>query len=95
MARGGYGQGTGITLGEPVRRTGEAAAVPDPPEAPARHCWIAGPVDGVGPRVGLLLEWRHSADGYEGLVVYPSQLRTGRWATVMEWLPAPLLSPRD
>ena len=25
---------------------------------PARHCWVAAPVDGVQPRPGLLLEWR-------------------------------------
>lgn len=97
MARGGYGQGTGIPLGERVRRSAEPpGGTPTPAaEAPARHCWIAGPVDGAGPRVGLLLEWRVTGDGYEGLVIYPSQLRPGRWATVMEWLPAPLLSPRD
>jgi hypothetical protein len=98
MARGGYGQGTGIPLGERVRRTagaGAEAPAAVTPDVPARHCWVAAPVDGTGPRVGLLLEWRLGRDGYEGLVVYASQLRPGRWATVVEWLPADVLSPRD
>jgi len=97
MARGGYGHGAGIPLGDRVRRGGGEPAPPPvvPVDPPARHCWIAAPVDGTGPRVGLLLEWRQSADDYEGLVVYSSQLRSGRWATVQEWLPAEVLSPRD
>lgn len=105
MARGGYGTGSGIPLRDRVRASAEAAheSAPETPEpstpipgCPARHCWVAVPVDASVPRPGLLLEWRKAAHGrFEGLVTYPAQLRTGRWATVTEWVPAELLTPAD
>ena|SRR5215213_4221037 len=98
MARGGYGSGAGIPLRDRVR----AASSPtpegyDPPrprdDSPARHCWVAVPVDGSRPRPGLLLEWRKVERGrFEGLVVYAAELRPGRWSTVTEWVPAELLT---
>jgi len=95
MARGGYGSG-GIPLQDRVR-DGSAPAAPLPPnsdECPARHCWVAVPVDGSRPRPGLLLEWRKVERGrFEGLVTYAAQLRPGRWSTVTDWVAAELLSP--
>ena len=68
----------------------------EPEEAcPARHCWVSGAVDERGvKRPGLLVEWRVSADVWEGRVVYVAQLRPGAWSVVEEWLPAALLAPR-
>lgn len=103
MARGGYGVGSGIPLGERVRVGGPTAGPAEPTTAatsgseaicPARHCWVTVPVDGPQPRPGLLWEWRRVERGrYEGLVSYPARLRTGRWAAVTEWVPAELLAP--
>ena len=63
---------------------------------PARHCWVAVPVDGSHPRPGLLLEWRKVERGrFEGLVTYAALLRPGRWTTVTEWVPAELLTASD
>lgn len=97
MARGGYGRGGGIPLGERVRADRApgppADPRPDPSSCPARHCWVSVPVDGSRPRPGLLLEWRKAERGrWEGRVVYVAELRPGRWATVDEWIPAELLS---
>ena len=62
---------------------------------PARHCWVADAVDGVGvKRPGLLVEWREGATGWQGRVVYVAGLRAGGWAVVEEWLPASALTPR-
>jgi hypothetical protein len=69
---------------------------PPSPDAgcPARHCWVADAVDGSGvKRPGLLVEWRRTAGGWEGRVVYAAELRGGVWALVEEWLPAALLAP--
>jgi hypothetical protein len=64
-------------------------------DCPARHCWVADAADEAGiKRPGLLVEWRHVEDGWEGRVVYAAQLRAGTWALVEEWLPASLLSER-
>lgn len=61
---------------------------------PARHCWVADPVDGRGvKRPGLLVEWRPAAVGWEGRVVYAARLRASSWVLVDEWLPAALLTP--
>ena len=103
MARGGYGSGSGIPLRDRVRAGSSPAPPPDaydpPPlgdDSPARHCWVAVPVDGSRPRPGLLLEWRKVERGrFEGLVVYAAQLRPGRWSTVTEWVPAELLTQAD
>ncbi len=96
MARGGYGSGAGIPLQDRVRGASPSAAPPpsDAEVGPARHCWVAVPVDGSRPRPGLLLEWRQVERGrFEGLVTYAAQLRPGRWTTVTEWVAAELLSP--
>jgi len=106
MAGGGYGRGTGVPLGE-RRRAGDprakAPATPAEPDAPlnpeaappcpARHVWVAAPVDGPVARAGLLLEWRMVGHRWEGRVVYAAQLRPGRWAIVEEWVAADLLAP--
>jgi hypothetical protein len=62
---------------------------------PARHCWVADPVDrSGGKRPGLLIEWqRVEGGGWQGRVVYVAQLRTGRWALVEEWVDEALLGP--
>ena len=103
MARGGYG-GQGLPL-HARTRAGTEPGAPDlaPPETssaegfqvgpcPARHCWVAKPVDGGPARPGLLLEWRRRpGDDWEGRVIYPVELRRGSWATVEEWMPASAL----
>ncbi len=96
MARGGYGSG-GIPLQDRVRGSAPAAPAPAATDAcPARHCWVAVPVDGSHPRPGLLLEWRKVERGrFEGLVTYAALLRPGRWTTVTEWVPAELLTASD
>jgi hypothetical protein len=100
MARGGYGQGSGVPLHARTRPGAAAEPAPvategayDAGACPARHCWVSAPVDGNRPRPGLLLEWRKVERGrWEGRVVYAAQLRAGRWATVEEWVPAELLT---
>ena len=97
MARGGYGNGSGVPLHARVRR--DDAPVPplasEPVDCPGRHCWVTVPVDGSRPRPGLLIEWRKGERGlWEGRVVYVAELRPGRWATVEEWVPSELLSDR-
>lgn len=88
-----------VRSGAAAEPTTEPAAGPDvspapSAECPAKQCWISLPVDGSTPRAGLLLEWRRVEMGrIEGLVIYSAQLRTGRWSTVTEWVPAELLSP--
>ena len=96
MARGGYGSG-GIPLQDRVRGSAPSAPAPAAADAcPARHCWVAVPVDGSHPRPGLLLEWRKVERGrFEGLVTYAALLRPGRWTTVTEWVPAELLTASD
>ena len=75
MARGGYGSG-GIPLQDRVRGTVPSAPAPAATDAcPARHCWVAVPVDGSHPRPGLLLEWRKVERGrFEGLVTHAALL---------------------
>ena len=99
---GGWGKrGAGVPLADRVRGsqgTGSAGlAGSDPPRAeacPARHCWVAEAVDGLGvKRPGLLVEWRAGAGGWEGRVVYAALLRPRVWVTVEEWVPAELLTP--
>ncbi len=52
-----------------------------------KHCWVT---DRHGRLPGLLLEWRHTASGWQGRVVRPT-LEAGAWIVVEEWLPAELL----
>jgi hypothetical protein len=68
-----------------------------PPACPGRHCWVSDAVDYRGiKRPGLLVEWRRTNDGtWEGRVLYIAELRTGRWATVEEWLPSSRLTVTD
>ncbi len=85
MAGGMSQRGRGVPLSE----RGTA-----PAPCPMRHCWVADAVDGRGvKRPGLLAEWRPSATGWEGRVLYAAELAPGRWTTVEEWLPAALLTP--
>ncbi len=53
-----------------------------------KHCWVT---DRHGRLPGLLLEWRHTASGWQGRVVRPT-LEAGEWIVVEEWLPAELLA---
>ncbi|MEJ7833672.1 MAG: hypothetical protein WKF79_12210 [Nocardioides sp.] len=93
---GGWGkQGSGIPLAERVRPGVAQGPGPEPAsECPARHCWVAGAVDGHGvKRPGLLVEWRPASVGWEGRVVYAACSRPGVWSLVEEWLPASQLTP--
>ena len=74
---------------------GTAQPAPSATPCPARHCWVTAPVDGGAPRPGLLLEWRRGERGWEARVAYAAELRTGRWGTVEEWLPADVVAPGD
>lgn len=107
MASGGYGLGTGVPLRDRIGLTQPASPATSPsddvgaqaqpstaatPGSPARHCWVALPIDGATARPGLLLAWRRTGDHWQGQVVYSAELRLGQWATVCEWLPAHLLT---
>jgi hypothetical protein len=61
---------------------------PQPPEQ-LKHCWVT---DRHGRLPALLLEWRRTADGFQGRVVRPV-FEDGGWLVVEEWLPAGLLDP--
>lgn len=94
---GGWGKrGSGVPLAERVR-AGQEVPVAEHAAAdacPARHCWVAEAVDGLGvKRPGLLVEWRAVDNRWEGRVVYVARLRPGAWVVVEEWLPAELLTP--
>jgi hypothetical protein len=54
-----------------------------------KHCWVT---DRHGRLQALLLEWRRTADGFQGRVVRPV-FEGGAWVIVEEWLPAGLLDP--
>lgn len=93
---GGWGkQGSGIPLAGRVRPGAPPVDPPGPSEeCPARHCWVAGAVDGRGvKRPGLLVEWRPAPAGWEGRVVYAACVRADGWSLVEEWLPASQLAP--
>ena len=94
MARGGYGNGSGVSLKD-RGRVADPAPEPTPTPYPGRHCLVTVPVDGSRPRPGLLLEWRRTDEGWEGRVVYVAELRSGQFATVEEWLSSALLDPID
>jgi hypothetical protein len=51
-------------------------------------------VDDQGRTPGLLLEWRRTAAGWQGLVVHP-QPDGPTWSLVEEWLSADRLEPAD
>jgi len=51
-----------------------------------RHCWVTGDEHGQVP--ALLLEWRETADGWEGRVVRPVLDEYGEWRPCEEWLSA-------
>ena len=67
----------------------------EPAACPARHCWVAEPVDGTAEkRPGLLVEWRQTRSGrWQGRVVYLARLRPGLWSLVEEWVDDVLLTP--
>jgi hypothetical protein len=94
MARGGYGHGSGVPLKDRARAA-ESSPVRTPTPYPGRHCLVTVPVDGSQSRPGLLLEWRRTDGGWEGRVVYVAELRSGKFATVEEWLRSALLEPVD
>ncbi len=52
-----------------------------------RHVWVTDAADRAGvKRPGLLVEWRKSSlGGWEALVIYGAELRSGQWAVVHEW----------
>jgi hypothetical protein len=94
---GGWGKrGSGVPLAQRVR-AGQLAPAHDEVAAnrcPARHCWVAEAVDGLGvKRPGLLVEWRAFGGHWEGRVVYAALLRPGGWVLVEEWVSAELLTP--
>lgn len=68
-------------------RAAEASKPPVPPEL--KHCWVT---DRHGRLPALLLEWRRTADGFQGRVVRPV-FEHDDWLVVEEWLPAGLLDP--
>ena len=76
--------GTPPPRAQPTRQA-QSAAAPDPTRV--KHCWVT---DRHGRLPGLLLEWRHVASGWQGLVVRPV-IEVGVWIVVEEWLPAELL----
>jgi hypothetical protein len=96
---GGWGKrGSGVPMAQRVRvgagPGGTAGHDDREPVCPARHCWVAGSVDGLGvKRPGLLVEWRTDTGRWEGRVVYAALVRPERWALVEEWVPAELLTP--
>ena len=96
MAAGGMRRtGTGLPMVERVARSRELGRSRAAPQAcPARHCWVAEPVDrSATKRPGLLVEWRQTAQGWQGRVVYPAELRPGSWALVEEWVDSTRLAP--
>lgn len=54
-----------------------------------RHCWVR-PDPASVPVPGLLLRWRRSSHGWEGLVVHVD----ADHAVLSTWLPAAALRPR-
>lgn len=76
--------------GTPARTAGRAL-----PVRAGRHCWVYPPREcSHVPRAGLLLEWRRTAAGFEGLVVYLADLGGGRsLSQVQEWVAADNLRP--
>lgn len=57
-----------------------------------RHCWVTGLPERPGRWAGLLAEWRLSAGGWQGRVVYA--VDDGGATVLLEaWLPARHLQP--
>lgn len=97
MVGGMHHRGGGVPLAARVRADPSGPSPVAAPElCPVRHCWVAAAVDDTGvKRPGLLVEWRRTAHGWDGRVVYAARLRSGGWALVEEWLPAECLAPAD
>lgn len=66
-----------------------------PPEAPpGRHVWVVDAPGHPGRWLGLLIEWRRGAPGWEGRVVYVIPEPKGRSSRLVErWLPPDCLTP--
>jgi hypothetical protein len=80
---GGMNRGERRPIGERIH-----GSSPGPAAAPAlKHCWVT---DRHGRLPGLLLEWRRTAEGWQGRVVRPV-LESYGWVVVEDWLPAALL----
>ena len=66
MAGGMGRKGERVSLHERIHGT----PAPEQPAAPVvKHCWVT---DRHGRLPGLLLEWRHTASGWQGRVVRPA-----------------------
>ena len=89
------GTGAGLPMAERVARSRELARGRAAPQVcPARHCWVADPVDdSATKRPGLLVEWRQTEEGWQGRVAYAAELRPGAWALVEEWVDSTRLAP--
>jgi hypothetical protein len=75
------------SMADRVRAAPEVSVPPVPPAL--KHCWVT---DRNGRLPALLLEWRRTADGFQGRVVHPT-FENGAWLIVEEWLPAGQLAP--
>lgn len=56
-----------------------------------RHVWAS--LYASGPSPGLLLEWRRTPDGWEGLVVMASGGGVAKWGVAMSWVDARSIEP--
>ena len=68
---GGMSRGEGTPLKDRVRRGGNPAAARAGTERDgARHCWVVDSPGHPGRWPGVLLEWRRTERGWDGLVAY-------------------------
>jgi hypothetical protein len=58
-----------------------------PGQVPARHCWVLDPPGAPGRWPGLLVEWRRTDAGWQGLVVFVAVLGD-RPLQMQDWLDA-------
>jgi hypothetical protein len=68
---GGMTRGDGTPLKDRARRGGAAATTGAPAEPDGgRHCWVIDSPGHPGRWPGVLLEWRRTERGWDGLVAY-------------------------
>jgi len=68
---GGMSRGDGTPLRDRPRRGGAVGATAaDAEQEGGRHCWVVDSPGHPGRWPGLLLEWRRSERGWDGLVAY-------------------------